>query len=147
MKAWPSAVTELMVRMLPSLMSSTTSQTFPLTLPQFGPSFRMRTRISVGLSISAPSMAPSSGGRPEPRRERRRTVPLPPAYQMTIQLLGLAPVLQEAAQLPSICARLTTDRTDCASAAAPLSRPSATMNAAYPRDFTHVPLFRFHVQR
>src|ERR1700726_1265123 len=101
----------------------------------------MRVRISVGLSISALSMAPSSGGRPGPLIERRRTVPLPPAYQVTIQLLGLAPVLQEAAQLPSSCARLTTDRTDSASAAAPLSRPSATMIAAYPGDFTPVLLF------
>src|ERR1700735_1392630 len=99
----------------------------------------MRVRIRVGLSISALSMAASSGGRPGPRSEGRRTVPLPPSYQVTIQLLGLAPALQEEAQLPSNCARPTTDRTDSAAAAAPLSRPSATMMAIYPGDFMHVP--------
>src|SRR6202035_3258156 len=100
----------------------------------------MRVRICVGLSISALSMAPSSGGRPGPRSERRRTVPLPPAYQVTNQLLGLALVLQEAAQLPSNCARLTTDRTDSAAAGAPPSRPRATTIAIYIGDFMHVPL-------
>src|ERR1700692_4103569 len=101
----------------------------------------MRTRISVGLSSSALSMAPSRGGWPGPRSERRRAVPLLAAYQVTNQLLVLAPALQEAAQVPSNRARLSTDRTDSAMAGTPVSRQSATTIPAYPGDLMNVPLF------